>query len=202
MGSELFDSQTDSDFDPFASTGKVRQRRSKPRASCVHSAYAMLSEVPSPVPDDWPRHPFKGYALPPQQIMAQERVTHALRLRDQDAIDEGSKVKGLGPSNFTTQYAIDWGRKQGWKLLQREGYNFRTKRHADLALGSDAMFESPRGIIFVQGAGKGERTKHRERFDARGGVERGERLRAGFVYVEFVRESKEPITREWWIRID
>jgi len=101
-------------------------------------------------------------------------------------------------SNYTTKAAIAWGRAQGWKLLDRERWDQRTRRHHDLVLGADCLFESAEGMVAIQGAGRYERTIHRERFEAAGGVERAERLHIRFVYLEFVRDSNDPVVEERW----
>lgn len=108
------------------------------------------------------------------------------------------KPRKAGHKRFTTQYAIEWGRAQGWKLLDRERFDARTRRHHDLPLGADAMFEATDGVVYVQGAGRHERAEHRRRFEDGGGAARCERLRCSFVYVEFVRESVTPVLREVW----
>lgn len=100
---------------------------------------------------------------------------------------------------FTTDYAIRFCRRfKDWKLLQREQYDPRTKRHKDLPLGSDAMFETPEGIVFVQGAGRSERSDHWKRFQERGGFDRLSKMSARFLYLEFERSSADPIKVEWW----
>ena len=101
-------------------------------------------------------------------------------------------------STFTTQYAIEWGRRHGWKLIDRERYDFKNKRHNDLQLGADAMMEGPDGIILVQGAGRSEKAAHWSRFNERGGGDKARHRHLKFVYVEFVRGSKDPILTEWW----
>ena len=100
---------------------------------------------------------------------------------------------------FSTDAAIEWGRKQGWTLVDRERFVSRGPwghGHEDLAGGSDACFIDREGCrVFVQGAGRGERPDHRARFDARiGQLARGER----FVYVEFLRGRRDPVLVEWW----
>src|SRR5436190_23065816 len=70
---------------------------------------------------------------------------------------------------FTTDYAVAWGRAQGWKLIDRENYNFRTKNHHDLQMGLDALFDDGvDGMIGIQGAGRNERAEHYQRFLDRG----------------------------------
>lgn len=105
---------------------------------------------------------------------------------------------GTGPKRYSTQACIDWGRQQGWRLLDRERYDVRTKRHHDLFLGADAMFESDEGLVLVQGAGKSERGPHRKRFEDRGGIERCKKLSCRFFYLEFERFTKEPVKLEVW----
>lgn len=99
---------------------------------------------------------------------------------------------------FSTDACIKWGRSQGWKLIDRERYDARLKRHHDLLLGADAMMEGPDGIIYVQGAGRSEKKVHLERFESRGGIEKAQRLKVRFVYVEFDRHNSEPLLTEWW----
>ena len=188
-----------SEFDPFASTGKVRGFRKAP-SEPQFSEYALMDSIPDPVPSDWPRHPIHGYPLEPRTIKAQEGTKHAL-LGHQARIDkEDNHVPGGGPSRFTTAYCIEWGRAQGWKLLDRERFDYRTNRHRDVILGADALFESPKGIIAIQGAGISERANHRRRFEERGGTDRATMAGVGFVYLEFARGTKEPAKREWWAR--
>jgi len=101
-------------------------------------------------------------------------------------------------SNYTTKAAIAWGRAKGYKLLDRERFDSRTNRHFDLPLAADAMMESDDGIVLIQGAGRYERKVHRDRFEAAGGCERAKRLHARYYYLEFVRESNDPIVEERW----
>lgn len=119
------------------------------------------------------------------------------RYREDHREDDTYKPVRTAP-RFTTQYAINWGQDQGWTLLDREHYNVFAKRHNDLLLASDAMFECPNGLVFVQGAGRGERAAHREKFEERGGVERCRKLKIRFVYVEFERGDFAPIRKEDW----
>jgi hypothetical protein len=109
------------------------------------------------------------------------------------------KPRRPAAKRYTTEYAIKWGRKQGWRLLDRERYDARLKRHHDLILGADAMFDGgERGLVLVQGAGKSERAEHRRRFEAGGGEARCKALHISFVYIEFVREDYAPIKEEHW----
>ncbi len=103
-----------------------------------------------------------------------------------------------GATRFTTQYAIDWAKARGWRLLDRERYDVRTKRHHDLLLGADALFEGPDGMIAIQGAGRYERSEHWERFTRLGGADKARKLHIVFYYLEFERASKEPVVTEEW----
>ena len=103
------------------------------------------------------------------------------------------------PTKFTTQYAVDWGRSKGWKLVDRENFDYRLNRHHDLQLGADAMFDDGDGLVLVQGAGQYERSSHRARFEGLGGVEKAKRRHMKFYYVEFIRGNKTPIILEQWV---
>lgn len=109
------------------------------------------------------------------------------------------KQKRAPAKKFTTDYAVEWGKSQGWKLVERERYDARTNRHHDLAGGADVRFRDLDGrVIFVQGAGKSERAEHYRRFE-----DRRHQLRdfnsPRFIYVEFERGNKTPIKEEEWI---
>lgn len=119
-------------------------------------------------------------------------------LEAQKRTEAAMKPRKPGAKRFSTQYAVEWGRSQGWTLLDRERYDARTKRHHDLWLGADALFEGPNGLILVQAAGQSERTEHLKRFGERGGVPRCQKLNVEFWYVEFKRESKIPTKVERW----
>ena len=108
-------------------------------------------------------------------------------------------VRRAYAKRFSTDYAIEWGKKQGWKLVDRERYDHRTKRAHDLMLGMDAIMEGPEGLIGIQGAGRSERKPHWERFCARGGVEKAARRHLQIYYVEFDRGNKEPVLTERWV---
>lgn len=140
--------------------------------------------------DEAPRD--RGASAPYLDRVRQALSDHCDRVLKQES------GKGNGPKRYSTDYAVAWGRAQGWRLLDRERYDFRTKRHLDCPLGSDAMFSSPDGLVFVQGAGKGQRAEHRRRFEDRGGPAELARLKARFYYVEFVRGAKTPVLSEQW----
>jgi hypothetical protein len=118
---------------------------------------------------------------------------------------EAKKLEPKDPAakRYTTEYAIEWGLMQGWAFVERERvkrFQQRGKwqtRHEDLAGGSDAMFRAPDGMVFVQGAGLGERASHRRTFEDRR-VQLEDYRNARFVYVEFERGDKEPRKEEWW----
>lgn len=99
---------------------------------------------------------------------------------------------------FSTDYAVKWGRKQGWTLIDRENYNHKTKRHHDLQLGLDALFDTPDGMVGIQGAGRSEKADHLRRFTDRGGIEKARRRHIRVVYLEFVRGNRTPVLEEWW----
>ena len=115
-----------------------------------------------------------------------------------ERVCKAEKSKGTGAKRFSTDYAVAWGRAQGWRLIDRERFDFRTMRHMDCLLASDAMFSSEDGLVLVQGAGRGQRAKHERRFLDRGGHAELARLRARFYYLEFKRGSREPAKMEVW----
>lgn len=109
----------------------------------------------------------------------------------------------MGVTRYTTDYAVTWGKRQGWKLLDRERFNHLTKRHHDVMAYMDALFDDGKGgIVGVQGAGRHERAAHYDKFRRWGGregaPEKARRLGLRCIYLEFVRGEKEPILREDW----
>ena len=116
------------------------------------------------------------------------------------AAEKKPRAKRSTSGTFTTQYAIDWAKSNGWKVIDRERYDYRTKRHHDLQLGIDLLVEDPAedGMIGIQAAGQGERAPHYQRFLDRGGPEKAKRRSIRIVYVEFVRGNKKPILEERW----
>ncbi|AIE83514.1 hypothetical protein [Fimbriimonas ginsengisoli] len=110
-----------------------------------------------------------------------------------------AKRSGSGATRFTTDYAVRWGRDQGWKLIERERFDHLTKRHHDLEFGVDAMFINPAGgRIGVQGAGKSEKAPHYQRFMDAGGPAKARDRAVTVVYVEFVRGNYTPVLEEKW----
>ena len=85
------------------------------------------------------------------------------------------------------------------RWLEREGYDARTKRHHDLELGVDALFDDGGpGRVGIQGAGRGERLEHLRRFMDRGGPERAKSRAVKVIYLEFERGNIEPVRNEQW----
>lgn len=101
-------------------------------------------------------------------------------------------------SRFTTDYAVEYGRKQGWKQVDRESYDHRLKNHHDLPGGADARFRSEDGVVFIQGAGVGERSEHRARFEERR-HQLADFRSVRFLYLEFIRGNKTPVRSEEWV---
>ncbi|MER3495425.1 MAG: hypothetical protein C4320_00480 [Armatimonadota bacterium] len=131
------------------------------------------------------------------QIDAIRRELDAQKAREaREARAEAAK--GTGPKRYSTDYALAWGRAQGWKLIDRERYDAHTRRHHDLELGMDLRFETQAGFAYVQGAGVGERAAHYRTFEGRGGVERARKGNATVWYVEFRRGDKNPVKVEQW----
>lgn len=126
-------------------------------------------------------------------------VHAALNPKPPEAKPEKAKREVNWAPPFSTDCAIAWGKRQGWTLLDRERYNHKTKRHADLQLGMDAMFESPTGLVMVQGAGRHEKREHLDRFMQRGGPEKARRRHLAIYYVEFERGNREPLLVECWV---
>lgn len=124
---------------------------------------------------------------------AAERLRGEIR----EAVETAPARRRTAPApRYTTDAARDWARAQGWRVMAREPFDFRTRRHKDLAGGSDVCAIDGDGYrVWIQGAGAGERPAHRRRFEARKGqLARGER----FVYVEFQRGGSAPLLVEWW----
>lgn len=144
------------------------------------------------------------YAKKKRGISGEVAISIAAQLDSED--ERHAELFGLvkeriarpSASRFSTQACIAWGRSMGWKLLDREQYDHRLKRHHDLIGGADAMFETPTGIVLVQGAGKAERGTHWDRYVERDGPGRCQKFGWGFVYVEFERNQAEPLKTEWW----
>lgn len=113
--------------------------------------------------------------------------------------EKAVKARAYAP-RFSTQYAIDWARKQGWKLIDREWYDYRTKRNHDLEGMVDAIFELPGqdGRTGIQGAGRYQKADHFAKFEAWGGKEKALRRGLKVLYMEFEKGQKEPVLVEDW----
>ena len=110
-----------------------------------------------------------------------------------------NQPKTPAATRYTTQAAIDWGRRQSWRLVDRERFDVRTKRHHDVLLGCDALFHAPGiGLVAVQSAGRYERTTHLERFERMGGKLAARDMGVVFRYLEFQRGNPDPVLDEVW----
>lgn len=135
----------------------------------------------------------KWFALPEKERI--RRIEQHERIFRPEPLKESRP----GVTRFSTQYGVEWGKKQGWKMLDRERYDARTKRHHDLMLGVDALFDTLiAGMAGVQAAGLGERAAHWQRFCERGGVEKARRLGIKIYYLEFARGDRTPRKVEEW----
>lgn len=123
----------------------------------------------------------------------------AAKLKRQRKASNGPATK------FTTQYGLDWGRKQlkpdgkPWALIDRERFDPRTMRHHDLELACDLIFDGGNGRVAIQAAGKGQRLDHYRRFELLGGPAKARTRFEAFIYLVFERGNKTPISREDWI---
>lgn len=125
-------------------------------------------------------------------------------LRELRRMLEAERPKETGAKRFTTKYAIDYGSRRGWKLMDRERWNPWGRggkgSHEDVAFAADAIFLTPGGrTVAIQGAGRHERTEHRAKFDELRGVEKCLEFNVEFLYLEFVRGNKEPVLLERWV---
>jgi hypothetical protein len=156
------------------------------------------------IPEFWQgaRRKWDRLALPVRKRFSGAYVLELLSRKPKKA-----KQQGAPATRFTTDYAVKWGRRQKharvsaktWQLIDREHYDYRTKRHHDLELGVDAIFDDGGDYrIGIQGAGKGERSVHYQRFMDRGGPEKAARRRLKVLYLEFERGNHEPILKEEW----
>lgn len=127
------------------------------------------------------------------------------------------------PGNrFTTPYALEWAKKQGWKVLHSESFNHLTKNHHDAWLGSDLAcsvshsdpFER-RGIVLVQAGQKGEEKAHlaksqelAQKWAKHFGIKPQDCTLEfvcqahgwTFLWVEFSRGKKAPDRQVWWVK--
>lgn len=186
------------DYDPF---GKSRGRA---LPSGAEMAAAAIGEPCDPdgfvIPARWRANSQKWNAL---ALVVRKKWSEAwLEARAMEIAKEAAKKQNANrtpATRFTTDYAVAWGRKQGWKLIDRETYDFKNKRHHDLMLGLDCLFDDGKdGMVGVQGAGRSEKTPHYQRFLDRGGVALAQRRGIRVVYVEFERGNNTPVLLEWW----
>jgi len=172
--------------DPFLSPGK----RPNPRRM------SQPSQLPLDLPVERPPH------IPPTSW---DRFTDEVRRKFSQlhhAAQAAEAAKEARPARrsatrFTTDYAVEYGRAQGWKLVDREAFDARLNRHHDLPGGADARFRSREGVVFIQGAGVGERSTHRQRFEERR-HQLADFANVTFLYLEFVRGNKTPVKVEEW----
>lgn len=142
-------------------------------------------------------------ALCVREKMSADRHEQHLEALAKEAAKKPRQQRNYAP-RFSTDYAIKWGRKQGWKLVERESYDHLNKRHHDCMFGMDAIMAMPTGqLVGVQGAGRSERKAHRQRFDNYGlSGTKGEALakvrNIAIFYVEFNRGDFEPVLVERW----
>jgi hypothetical protein len=130
------------------------------------------------------------------------------RRRDYEAklVKEEKRTQRVHRDNgpdFSTDYAIAWGRAQGWRLVERERYDFRTKKKRDCMFATDAIMRLPSGkLVGIQGAGRSQRTDHRRKFDQYGTGPYGAELAMAqgieIWYLEFDRNNSDPVLVEKW----
>ena len=135
-----------------------------------------------------------GFPLSVRQNLSDRYRSEMARLAEKEA----RKRPSAGAKRFSTQYGVDWARKQGWTLLRREYYDARTKRHHDVDLGMDAVFDDGESLVAIQAAGKSERAAHYRRFLERGGPDAAAKRRMRVLYLEFVRGNRTPVVVETW----
>lgn len=110
------------------------------------------------------------------------------------------KQTRINPGTYTTQYAVDECRRRKWRIVDRERYDARLKRHHDLMLGMDLIVDDGgKGLLLIQAAGKGERASHWRKFIERGGTENALRLGVRVLYWVFERHVPSPIEEEKWV---
>lgn len=155
-----------------------------------------------PAPDRWMRQ-----ALSVRQKLSAAYLEDERRKAEKAAtlVLKAPRAGGKTGPPFTTDYAIKWMRRQKqpngrpWTLIDRERFDFKTKRHADLQLGMDLLCDDGQdGMVGIQAAGKSERAEHYRRFMDRGGPDKAKRRHIRVFYMEFVRGNPNPILMEQW----
>ena len=138
---------------------------------------------------------WSSFPLSVRKSLSERYQSEMARLAEKEA---KKRPGGSGAKRFSTQYGVDWARKQGWTLLRREYYDVRTKRHHDVDFGMDAVFDDGESLVAIQAAGKSERAAHYRRFLERGGPDAAAKRRMRVLYLEFVRGNKTPVSIETW----
>lgn len=145
-----------------------------------------------------PNYPESGWNKFTYKMREQRSAAYLAKL---DEPPKPEKVRRPGYTKFTTGYAAEWGRDQGWKEIDRERWTYHNgrPRSHDCELQMDVIFDDlVDGRVGVQGAGKGQRKDHYENFLAKGGPDAARRRNIRIYYVEFVRGNKTPIKVEQW----
>lgn len=188
--------------DPFSDGGKPSRRTRMsppptPQLSLEINEIELATKPENYPQDKWDR----------MHESARRGIVKGMKsLEEGAAMANAEARKALEPKNpkhstFTTQYATDWAKRLGWKIIDRERYDARTKRHNDLQLRMDLMAEDPKtpGMIMIQAAGQGERAHHYREFVERGGEAKARHRFLRILYVEFVRGNTTPVKQEWWV---
>lgn len=156
------------------------------------------------VPEKWNKLPRAA-----RQSWSNFGLIDAIRDRRLEETKANKKARSPAPP-FTTQYAVNWGRKQkkasglSWALIDRERFVKSPRdgvrsRHHDLMIGLDVLFDDGRpGMVGIQAAGRNEKADHWKKFCARGGVEVAQSRGIRVFYMEFERGNPEPILTEQW----
>lgn len=123
---------------------------------------------------------------------------------------------------FTTDYAREFCRKQGWKILHSEDFNHLLKQSKDAWLGTDVVCSIPasdefgqRRIILIQAGQAGEEKAHRAKSQELA-QKWAKHLQVkpedctlemvcqihgwSFLWVEFSRGKKLPDRQVWWVK--
>jgi len=162
------------------------------------------------IPKTWWHSPrWMKLPLELRKRWSKEWVKDQERYYREELMMKPKPARGPAPK-FSTQYAVDYGKKQkkesglNWQVIDRErfvrAWNPDSRdRHHDLMLGLDVLFDDGRpGMVGVQAAGKGERAVHYKRFEERGGIELAKRRNIRVYYWVFERGNKTPIETERW----
>lgn len=163
----------------------------------------------NPIPTIWTEEKWERQPLSVRKRWSEFWIIDEMRFERERRIAAARPTRAPAPP-YTTQAAIDWGRKQkkasglSWVLIDRERFVKSNRpgvrdRHEDLMLGLDVLFDDGRpGMVGIQAAGRGERATHWERFCARGGVEAARRRGVRVFYWVFERGNPKPVEVEQW----